>query len=417
MHHTRPWRLTPVVLAAVAFSCQSQTDLFVETYEVERGEFVNSVTISGELEAISSKIVTAPSISWRFGNLKISRIVDDSTQVEEGDFLMQFDAREVEKGVIDAQAELEIAQAELRKALANHKSEDESMEIDLEISRIGHQMAQLNLEQATFKAAIDRQQIQFDLDNAAINLRKAEQELENKKSINREVIRTLELKVEQVQDKLDEANETLAKLTVTAPAPGIAILRKSWYTNSKFKVDDEAYPSQAMIGLPDLSRMQVKVQVNEMDISKIKLEQSVVVTLDAYPDTTFAGHVTEVATLARTKDRESRVKVFDTLAHLDGSDEKLMPGMTISCEIVVERLPDTLFVPLEAVFRKDKETIVYLKDGGDFIERVISAGLENDNYTLVAEGLKEGDHVALTDPTAPLDGETGLPSDPEEKEL
>lgn len=172
-----------------------------------------------------------------------------------------------------------------------------------------------------------------------------------------------------------------------------------------------------MIGLPDLSRMQVKVQVNEMDISKIKLEQSVVVTLDAYPDTTFAGHVTEVATLARTKDRESRVKVFDTLAHLDGSDEKLMPGMTISCEIVVERLPDTLFVPLEAVFRKDKETIVYLKDGGDFIERVISAGLENDNYTLVAEGLKEGDHVALTDPTAPLDGETGLPSDPEEKEL
>ena len=414
---THTWRLTRFVLAAVAFSCQSQTDLWVETYEIERGEFVNSVTVSGELEAISSKVVTAPSISWRFGNLKISRIVEDGAQVEEGDFMMQFDAREVEKGVIDAQAELEIAQAELRKAQANHQSEDESMEIDLEVSKISHQIAQLNLEQATFKAAIDRQQIEFDLDNAAINLKKAEQELENKKRINREVIRTLELKVEQVQDKLDEANETLAKLTVTAPAPGIAIIRKSWYTGNKFKVDDEAYPSQAMIGLPDLSRMQVKVQINEMDISKIELEQEVVVTLDAYPDTAFAGSITDVATLARTKSRESRVKVFDAVAELEGSDEKLMPGMTISCEIVVERLPDTLFVPLEAVFRRENETVVYLRDGGEFVERVVSTGLENDNYTLVAAGLEKGDHVALTDPTSPLDRETGLAPEPEEKEL
>ena len=402
-----------IASAALVLSCQSQTDVQVETYAVKRGEFVNSVTVSGELEAISSKVVTAPPISWHFGNLKVAEIVEDGEQVEKGDFLIQFDPGEVEKSVVDAQAELEMAEAELRKGEANRKSENETMDIDLEIAGLNHQIAEMTLQQATFKAAIDRQKIEFDLENSAINLQKAQVELENKKKISQEEINTLALKVEQVQERLEEAQETLGKLKVLAPAPGIAIIHKNRSTGNKFKVEDQAWPGQGMIGLPDLSGMQATVQINEMDIAKIKVELPVNVTLDAYSDTSFSGRITEVATLARTKDRESKVKVFDAVVRLDSSGEKLLPGMTISCEIVVERLADTLFIPLEAVFKEEGKTVVYRKNGGDFEKSEVSLGQENDNYTLVLEGLEEGDQVALSDPTAALQAETGSPAAPE----
>ena len=405
----------PIACAPLVLSCQSQIDVQAETYVVKRGEFVNSVTVSGELEAIRSKVVTAPAISWHFGNLKVARIVEDGEQVEEGDFLIQFDPGEVEKGVVDAQAELEIARAELRKAEANRKSENETMEIELEITRLNHQIAQINLVQAAFKAAIDRQKIEFDLENSAINLQRAEAELENKKKISQEEINTLVLKVEQVQDKLEEAQETLDKLKVVAPAPGIAIIRKNWSTGNKFKVEDQAWPSQAMIGLPDLSGMQATVQINEMDIAKIKVDLPVNVTLDAYSDTSFSGRITEVATLARTKDRESKVKVFDAVARLDSSDEKLLPGMTISCEIVVARLADTLFIPLEAVFKEEGKTIVFRKNGGDFEKSEVALGQENDNYTLILAGLEEDDQVALSDPMAAPEPQARSPAVPEEQ--
>ena len=127
----------------------------VETHTLSRGKFLSRVTVTGELEAVQSKLITAPQISWTFGQLKISKLVDDGQQVKKGDLLAQFDKSEVEKALNEAKSNLEIAQSELRKTQAKNKSDIESKEIDLEIARINHQIAKLQLEQAAFKAEID----------------------------------------------------------------------------------------------------------------------------------------------------------------------------------------------------------------------------------------------------------------------
>jgi HlyD family secretion protein len=388
------------LLVLLGAGCQSGSTRDVETHTVSRGEFVNSMTVTGELEAVSSKVVSAPAISWRFGQLKITRIVDDGTQVEEGEVLVEFDKAEVEKSISDAQAELEIAEAELRKAKANHKSTIESMEIDLETTGLDHEIAQLRLEQAAFKADIDRKQVELQLETAGINLEKARQELANKKRVHVEEISKLELKRQQVQTKLAEAKETVAKLTVKAPAPGIAIIRKSWMTRAKFQVDDQCYPGWPMIGLPDLSQMKAKVEVNEVDIAKAVVGQESKIRMDAYPDTSFGAKVTEIATLARNKSKDSKVKVFDVTAELKEQDEKLMPGMTVSCEIMVEQIPDTLSIPLDAAFTREGETVVFLQSGSGFKTRKVVLGPENENHVIVISGLKAGDRVSLVDPTA-----------------
>ena len=379
--------------------CQSKRDAIIETYEVKKSTFVSSVTETGELAAVNSEAISAPSISWRFGALKITKLVDDGKQVEKGELLVEFDKAEVQKGIVDAKAELEIAKAELRKTLASNVSQIEELEADLESTTLQHRISELNLEKAGYESDIRRKEIELNLEKSTISLKKAKQEIENQKKINREEVSKLELKVKQVKNKLEEANETMAKLSVKAPAPGIAIIEKSWMTGNKYQVDDQPFPGWPLIGLPDLTQIKASVQINEVDIAKIDTSQRAVIRLDAFPENSFTGKVTEIASLARNKERDSKVKIFDTTILLDESDKKLMPGMTVSCEIIIDEIPDTLFIPLETLFMKDGNNIVYLKSDGGFEAKQVSIGTENDDFVIITEGLSEGDQVALSDPT------------------
>jgi multidrug efflux pump subunit AcrA (membrane-fusion protein) len=122
------------------------------------------------------------------------------------------------------------------------------------------------------------------------------------------------------------------------------------------------------------------------------------IRLDAYPDTSFAGTVTDIAALARNKERDSKVKVFDVTVVLSETDEILMPGMTVSCEIIIDEYRDVLYIPLDAVFHKQNKLIAFIRSGDEFKPREISTGAENDDFVVVTDGLNPGDEVAMTDP-------------------
>jgi len=388
-----------LVFAGLFWRCQSTTEVNIETYKVVRGEFLSSVTETGELAAINSELISAPNIDWRFGDLKVIQIVEDGTQVQTGDTLVEFDKAEVEKAIIDARAELEIAQAELRKTMAQQASQIAGLEADLEQTRLQYRISQLNLEKATYESEIRKQEIELELEKAAISLEKAQKEIENQKAVNAEEISKLKLNMNQVQSRLDEALRTLGKMTVTSPSPGIAIIERNWATDQKIAVDDQLWEGFPMISLPDLSLMKAEVAVNEVDIAKIDTTLEAYIRMDSFPDTSFRGHVIEVATLARDKERDSKVKVFDVIVALDENDAQLMPGMTVSCQIIVDHISNTLFVPLEALFQKNGESIVYVKKGVHFEAQPVTIGEQNQDFVIIVEGLQEGDEVALIDPT------------------
>ena len=379
-------------------ACLSESDLNIETYMVKRGDFIFSVTETGELEAVKALNISAPMIPWNLGSLKITHIIEDGDEVKEGDILAEFDKGQVQKSMEEARSELEITQAQLRKAYATQKSQIQEMEANLEKAQLQLRIAKLNLEMADFKAKIEQKKIELQLKNAEIDLFRAKEQVENQRSINRQEISKLKLKVSQAQTRLDEAISTIEKLTLVAPAPGIAIIEKNWYTGNKFQTDDQPWRGQKLIRLPDLAIMQAKVMINEVDISKIDTTQRSKIIMDAYPDSSFNARVISIAALARNKERDSKVKIFDVILLLEDSDERLMPGMTISSEIIVDQIFDTLFIPLEAVFMDKKGPFVYLQNGDDFSLQYIKTGLENDNYVVIEEGLAEHDEIALMDP-------------------
>lgn len=158
-----------------------------------------------------------------------------------------------------------------------------------------------------------------------------------------------------------------------------------------------------MISLPDLSKMQVTTYVNEVDISKVKGGQPVNLKLDAFPDREFHGKVAKVATIGKQRDQTSSIKVFEVLIDVAETDPVLKPGMTTRNEIIVESFPDTLFVPLEAVFEKEGKTIVYVQNGSSFDPHTVTLGVKSSDFVIVAEGLHADDRVSLIDPTAEVE--------------
>ncbi len=187
-------------------------------------------------------------------------------------------------------------------------------------------------------------------------------------------------------------------LFVVSPANGIAIKEENWNTEQKWAVGDQPYSGSRLIELPDLSRMRAEVKINEVDISKIIPGQRVEIRPDAYSDSTFTGKVESVANLAQNKDYKSKIKIFPVQIRIDGQSKTLLPGLTVSCKIIVSEIPDVLFIPLESLFNEQGIDYVYLKSGSGFKRHDIKTGAVNTDYAIVAEGLEENDLIALSNP-------------------
>jgi HlyD family secretion protein len=386
-----------LLLCILASSCQSKLNSDVETVEVKQGSFYIDVSEEGEIRSTNAVTISSPSINWQFGMLKISQIVEDGTEVNKGDTVISFDPSDVQKVILDAQASLEIANAEMSKLRAEQESRIGELEANLKISELDYKINEIKLQQATFDSDIARRELQLSLDKAMISLETARSEIENQKLIHIEEIRQKNVNILQLKKNRQDANETLSKLTVGSPGEGIAIIRRNWMTDDKWQVSEQPWSGEPLIDLPDMSELKAATQVNEVDIAKIKLDQQVEIKMDAFSDTVYTGKVISIAGLAQFKRKDSKVKVFPVEILLDQASRKFMPGMTVSCKIIVDQIDDAVYIPLESLFQEGDKHYVFAKSGGNFKKNYVVAGLANNDYVIVEDGLKKGDRVSLVD--------------------
>lgn len=398
-----------VALALVATACSKEKEAEIPVTKVKNETFYIDLHEEGEIEAINSINISSPVISWRYGSLKVIQIIEDGTEVEEGDTLVAFDPSEVQKAIVDAESKLEIHYAELERLKAQQQSDLEELRADLEITKLSQQISKIQFESSEYEADIKKKEIQLTLEKANIALDQAAEEIENKKKIQKEEITQKMLSIRQAKSELDDSYNTLERLTVVAPSPGIAIIRKNWSSDAKFQIADQVWSGQEMIDLPDLNAMQADVYINEVDISKIKLGLKVQIRPDAFSDSIYTGEVMTVANLAVNKDNNSQIKVFPIEIKINGGKNKLMPGLTVSCRIIMDEIPNATFIPLDALFREGAHDYVYLKTMSGFKKQEIVTGVSNADYIIVEDGIEPGDVVALTNPFVSEEGKSEDP--------
>ena len=391
--------LTVILIAIAPFACKDRNAQQVPTGKVTKGVFYIDMHEEGELEAVNAINISSPSIPWRYGgNMKISHIVKDGTEVNAGDTVIIFDPSDVNKGILDAQSKIEISAAELEKLKAQQESDLEELRADYEITRISHEISKIKFEQAEYESEIMKKQIQLNLEKAEIALERAKEQIDNRIKINVEEIKQNNLSIDQDQARLNEANDALRQLTVVTPSPGIAIISRSWQSGNKYQVGDQVWTGQPLISLPDLSQLKAIVRINEVDIVKIVKGLHVEIKPDAFSESKFTGTVKEVANLAVNKEGSTKIKVFPVEIYLNETHKDLLPGLTVSCRIIVDKLEDVLFVPIDAIHSDAGKYFVYKKSGNSYEKVEVETGRSNSDYTIIASGLNEDDEIALINP-------------------
>jgi RND family efflux transporter MFP subunit len=230
-------------------------------------------------------------------------------------------------------------------------------------------------------------------------------------------LRQKQVAVEQAQKRLDKLNQQLkerqdelAKMILKAPCPGIVIYGDPRYTWDDFsqnlKVGGEIWGGNTLFTIPDLRVMQVKLQVHEADINKIKVDMATRVTMDTYPGVLINGKVTKIAAIATEGNQE--VKKFDVEVTLEAVAEvELKPGISAKAEVMIDTRKDATYVPLQCVFLESGKHWCYTIDAVHQPQRVaVKPGLSNDSYLEILEGLEAGKQVLLYNPNVP----TGAPA-------
>jgi RND family efflux transporter MFP subunit len=379
-------------------ACNREPVKEVPVGKVVRGTFYLDIYEEGEIEATRSTNITSPNISWRYGTMKITQIVKDGKEVKTGDTLLVFDPSEVKKGVVEAEARLGMNRAELEELQAQQESDLEELKADYEIARISQEISKIKFESAGYEANIKKKEIQLNLEKANIALDRADEQIKNRIKIQREELKQKKLSIDQDVARLTEANETLKKLFLVSPSPGIAILNISWSSGNKFQVGDQCWAGFPLIQLPDLSSLKATVKINEVDISKISKGLNVEIKPDAFSNSIYKGEVSTVANLAVNKDEKSKIKVFPVEIQLKGTDKKLLPGLTVSCRIIIGKIKNAIFIPLDALHPEGAFNYVYKKTTKGFEKTSVETGASNSDYIVITKGLNESDKVAMADP-------------------
>ncbi|MEW6743133.1 MAG: efflux RND transporter periplasmic adaptor subunit [Planctomycetota bacterium] len=227
-----------------------------------------------------------------------------------------------------------------------------------------------------------------------------------------------------LDQQLAERKEEIANMTLKAPCPGIVIYGdpRGWYDPDNIKVGGQIWQGMTILTIPDLRVMQVRLQVHEADINKIKVGLPAKVTMDTYPGLVLEGEVSKVAAIAEGASRPwssgAEVKKFDVEITLHTEEGlALKPGVSAKAEIFVEKKEGVIFVPLQCVFVEEGIHKVYVMGEGNApAPHDIKPGANNDSFIEILEGLEEGEKVLLYNPSLASSGKPEKEAGPLEKD-
>lgn len=198
------------------------------------------------------------------------------------------------------------------------------------------------------------------------------------------------LKVEAAQDKVDG-------LKILAPFDGVFstdFVNKRNDILSLLQVGTKVNSGMQLGAVASIAKMQLPVQVDELDLPNIKLGMKAEIKVDSYPGRIFPAEVTQISTVGTTT---NGVTFYDVVLAADNTDNVLKYGMTATGEILIQDKKDAIYIPPEALQLQKGKRVVTLKkaDGTTEAEHEVKIGIRSKTQIEITEGLSEGDQVVL----------------------
>lgn len=313
------------------------------------------------------------------------------------------------------EADLERAIKEAEAELAKIRDEKDNVEKLVKKGyRTPQQLREYQLRELTYKFQVERDEQKLlvlqkyerkrqitEFEAKAIDtklaLARAKQTAEAEEKKAEATVESAKNGVKILEKQLEEFQELLKKCTLYAAQDGtVAYANERWYDASeRIREGTEVYSGRNVYFLPDMTRMQVKANVHESLVDRIKEEQKASIRLDAFSESKLNGTVSNVAGMASSS--YSNVQNYETIIKINELPEGLAikPGMTAEVDILVGILDNVLAVPVGAITEHFGQTYVYVQSGSDYERQKVKTDRTTHSFVEITEGLSEGDVVAL----------------------
>ncbi len=408
------------------------------TAKVARGDVVVAVRETGTVEPVKRVEVKS-----KVPGQLVQLAVEEGDSVTQGQLIARLKVPALEAQRDQIKAQLDGAQARLEQARLAYTRDAEVIESQITQARASLRAAQASVKEAEarrkdaervyqntkrlfedeYVAREDVEVAKTAVDVAVLSRQSAEEQAKQQEvAVRMAIARRPEIalskaRVEEARAALQQARDSLAEIdthlrdaTILAPCNGVVISRR--VREGELMTSVSEYSAGApIVVIGDLATMLVKVDLNEVDISKVHLGQQVKITADALAGRTFRGRVTRLAPASVPADAQQGggnpgIVKFAVEITVTGNAKDLKPGMTANVEIVCDRAVGTLWVPNDALFQKKGAWYVSIYSGikngkPQTKDRQVVKGLANDARTELRSGVKQGETVEL--------GKSGLP--------
>ncbi|MBN1973585.1 MAG: efflux RND transporter periplasmic adaptor subunit [Sedimentisphaerales bacterium] len=296
-----------------------------------------------------------------------------------------------------------------KQKLFNHDyaSENELNESRLQVKRQELDIEKIEISFDLFKKFEFPKQVEQLLSNyreAELGLERAESSARSNMS-QAEVRRTSsESSLKTRKERLEKLKEQIAACTIKAPSPGQVVYYSSLERYVSFEIEQgsEVPRGYPLIVIPDTTKMKVEINVPETWINKIQVNQPAQIIVTAFPENVLTGKVLKKSPLANSQSSSllADVKVYTTDVSIEGQHDFLRTGMTAKVEIIIDKLKNIIYVPIQSVIAEEgnKTRVCYLMTPHGPEKRIVRIGLFNDNFVEIKEGLDEGEKVLYAPP-------------------
>jgi HlyD family secretion protein len=336
--------------------------------KVERLDLTSKVTANGQIDA-QRKVDLSANVMGQIVNLAVR----EGDIVKKGDFLLQIDQKQLAASARGAEASMQ------------------ALFSDREAARAQLADAQLTYNRARANAA---QQIipQAELDRARTSMDAA-----------RANVGAIDQRIAQARANVAAARDTLSKTTMTAPMAGV-ITALPVEEGEVAVIGTMNNPGTKLLTIADMSVVEAVMEVDETDIPNVKTGQRATVTIDAYPNKTFEGVVTEVGSSPMTAQgvgTSAEAVNFEVKIQLTNPPAGVRPGFSASADIITGSRSKALAIPIQALVVREKpntkppqdEEGVYLHKDGKVQFVTVATGLAGDSNIEIVRGLTEGQEI------------------------
>jgi HlyD family secretion protein len=356
---------------------------------VTRGDFVRTLRVQGTVEAVSYHSVAAPRLAGPgSGALVVTRLAASGIRVKKGDVLVEFDRQTQIKNALDRAADLTDLEQQIRKMQADHAVARATDSTALKLAESAMQAASLELRRNEIVSKIDAEKNQQTYEETKATFEQLKTTFELKRKANAAELRSLEIQRDRAKAAMEYAQANTQKLLIKSPIEGIVVLNSIWKFGQFGEIaeGDEVRPGVPFLQVVNANTMQVRSRVNQADIALIPAGAPVRVGLDAYPDLSFPGRVERVAAIGVTSGMSQKVRTFQALFAIEGSDAKLMPDLSAFVDVQLDKLSNVLMVPRDAITWEGKEAYLTTESGERKAVQVKAA----NEQTAAIEGVEAG---------------------------